>query len=327
MRARLRSWWQKTSKPLNAVIVTALVVLLALLVVIILGYIFNWPWTGLRERTLYDWLQLLIIPVVLALGGYLFNYTTNRNEQKATQLRAQGEREAAEKQAQAEREIALDNQHEQALQAYIDGMSALLLEKNLRKSGEDDEVRNIARVRTLTVLPRLDPVRKASVLNFLYESRLIDKGKIIVDLNGADLRGVELTEVNLSQISLTGAKLSSAKLDFAFLIEADLSYVDLSEANMTSVNLSETYMDNADLHGAFLFLADLSNTSLSDANLLKANLLKASLRGADLSGTNLSGAILAGADLRGATGITIEELEKRANSLKGATMPDGSKHA
>ncbi len=313
MRARLRSWWQKTSKPLNAVIVTALVVLLALLVVIILGYIFNWPWTGLRERT--------------PLGGYLFNYTTNRNEQKATQLRAQGEREAAEKQAQAEREIALDNQHEQALQAYIDGMSALLLEKNLRKSGEDDEVRNIARVRTLTVLPRLDPVRKASVLNFLYESRLIDKGKIIVDLNGADLRGVELTEVNLSQISLTGAKLSSAKLDFAFLIEADLSYVDLSEANMTSVNLSETYMDNADLHGAFLFLADLSNTSLSDANLLKANLLKASLRGADLSGTNLSGAILAGADLRGATGITIEELEKRANSLKGATMPDGSKHA
>ena len=61
MEAMFRSWWQKTSKPLNAIIVLVLVVLLALLVVIILGYIFNWPWTGLHGRTLYDWLQLRII--------------------------------------------------------------------------------------------------------------------------------------------------------------------------------------------------------------------------------------------------------------------------
>ena len=88
---------------------TVLVVLLALLVVIILGYSFNWSWTGLHGRTLYDWLQLLIIPAVLAVGGYLFNYTTTRAEQRNTQLRDQ-----------TEQEIASDNQRETALQAYID---------------------------------------------------------------------------------------------------------------------------------------------------------------------------------------------------------------
>jgi len=67
MLARLRSWRQKTSKTLDAVIIISLVILLALLVMIILGYIFNWPWTGLRGRTLHDWLQLLIIPAVLAI--------------------------------------------------------------------------------------------------------------------------------------------------------------------------------------------------------------------------------------------------------------------
>src|SRR6266566_2413567 len=110
---------QKTSKTLDAVIISSFVILLVLLVLIILGYKFNWPWTGLHGRTIYDWLQLLIIPAVLAVGGYLFNYTTGRTE----------------------REIASDRQREDALQAYIDSMSALLLEKNLRKSGEYDEVR------------------------------------------------------------------------------------------------------------------------------------------------------------------------------------------
>src|SRR3712207_6525243 len=38
------------------------------------------PWTGFGTRTLWDWLQLLIIPVVLAVGAYLFNRAERRNE-------------------------------------------------------------------------------------------------------------------------------------------------------------------------------------------------------------------------------------------------------
>jgi hypothetical protein len=121
MLARLRSSWQKASKPLAAVIGTVIVVL-ALLVLIILGYAFNWPWVGLHGVTLYNWLQLLIIPAVLAVGGYWYNYATSRNE----------------------RGIALDNQYETALQAYIDHMSALLLEQGLSKPVDLDKVRKIA---------------------------------------------------------------------------------------------------------------------------------------------------------------------------------------
>ncbi len=59
------------------------VALLVLFVVGVLGYIFNWDWVGLgpfvspthpkdsdfqRGKTLWDWLQLLIIPLVQAQG-------------------------------------------------------------------------------------------------------------------------------------------------------------------------------------------------------------------------------------------------------------------
>ena len=75
-----------------------------------------------------------------------------------------------------------DNQRETAFQAYIDKMSELLLHEKLRDSTEEDEVRNVARVRTLTVLPRLDGKRKGSVLQFLYESGHIYKNKNSIDL-------------------------------------------------------------------------------------------------------------------------------------------------
>ncbi len=89
--------------------------MLALIVGIIGGYLFHWNWTGLRQKTLWDWLQLLIIPAVLALAGYVINLTISRSEQEATKQRAK-----------TEQGIAQDNQRETALQEYIDKMSELV---------------------------------------------------------------------------------------------------------------------------------------------------------------------------------------------------------
>src|SRR5690242_7395432 len=106
MGAMLRSWWQRIKKHLEGTIISIFLVgLLVLIIFIVLGYIFSWDWTGLgavntdpkqHTKTLWDWLQLLIIPAVLAVGGYLFNFTVSRNE----------------------REIASDNQREAALKEY-----------------------------------------------------------------------------------------------------------------------------------------------------------------------------------------------------------------
>src|SRR5437660_11215121 len=121
MEARLRSWWQKVRKPLEIfVIVVGCMLMITLLVVIALAYIFNVNVPGLRGKTLWDWLQLLIIPAVLAVGGYAFTYTTRRNEQK----------------------IALDSQRETLLQAYLDRMSELLLDKHMMEEETNNKVRD-----------------------------------------------------------------------------------------------------------------------------------------------------------------------------------------
>jgi ABC-type dipeptide/oligopeptide/nickel transport system permease component len=88
MAERLHVLWHRIKRPLAVSIIPMFLV--GLVVVIVLGYINNWPWTGLspkahsfQGKTLWDWLQILIIPAVLAVGGYLFNLTVSRNERQA----------------------------------------------------------------------------------------------------------------------------------------------------------------------------------------------------------------------------------------------------
>jgi len=296
MEAKLRARWQKAKRPLAVIgLIVALVVVIVLIFIEVKLY-----GTGFSGKTLWEWLQLLIIPAVLAVGGYAFTYTTSRNERAAT-----------EKRTQAERDISLDNQREAVLQDYIDKMAELLLKDHLSElKPEYKEVRKIARVRTLTVLPRLNGNRKGSVLQFLYESNLIDRDNPIVDLNGADLSHADLGCVNWDHTNLRRANLRKANLWGACLDDADLSHANLREADLRAF-LMRTTLKNAQLQKADLRGSVLTGTDLTFANL----------RNADLYDTDLSFT-----DLTGIQGITVEELKKKARSLQGATMPDGSKH-
>jgi uncharacterized protein YjbI with pentapeptide repeats len=358
MGARLRSWWQYIRKHWRVAIIIALVIAAMALIFIesmINGTGFNGYYaisttrtisgpphtitsteTYQPGKTLWDWLQLLFIPVVLAIAGFWFNH----RERKAAELRADTERKAAEVRAKNERDIAEDDQREAALQAYINEMSELLLHANLRMSMPEDEVRKIARVRTLTVLPRLDGQRKGNIIQFLYESGLINKDKRIIDLGGADLREVNLRGSRLAGVILAGASLGKANLKEAFLSEANLMGADLFGVNLKFAYLGEALMIGVKMREADLSAANLGGADLSSANLMEvhmrgaylnkadlrgANLIKADLRNTNLLEAEFGGAILDGANLFRATGTTPELLNK-AESLKDTIMPDGSIH-
>ncbi len=53
-------------------IILITVALLALIVLIIGGYAFNWDWTGFSDNKLSDWLRLLLVPFVLPLVSVWF---------------------------------------------------------------------------------------------------------------------------------------------------------------------------------------------------------------------------------------------------------------
>jgi Pentapeptide repeats (8 copies) len=192
------------------------------------------PWT-LREfggKTIWDWMGLLIVPVVLSLITVVFAWQQDIRQNQIEKDRAKAERELAERRAQDE-----------ALQAYLDQMSDLLLEKDLRTSEDPSEVRTLARARTATVIQRLDSDRNRNVIRFLKETGLISETGLTNAeqssfrlLAGTDLRGAHLEVSDLSGANLSDADLSGA----------NLALTDLSDANLSYANLKNAYLHSAE---------------------------------------------------------------------------------
>jgi uncharacterized protein YjbI with pentapeptide repeats len=248
---------------------------------------------GFRGMTVRNWLELLIVPLVLALVTVVFTWQQDTRQTRIEEKRAQAERRLAEQRAQDE-----------ALQAYLDQIGSLLLHDGLLNSENNSNVQMLARARTLTVLQTLDSDRRGSVMRVLIETNLVE---------GMDGEApiVSLGSARLSDMFLPGAPLSGADLRQANLRRSDLRLSDLSSADLEDAYLTDADLSAADLTGADLTDADLTNADLINANLTNADLSKAHLRGADLSA---------------AKGFTNMLLENQAASLEGATMPDGSKH-
>jgi uncharacterized protein YjbI with pentapeptide repeats len=172
------------------------------------------------------------------------------------------QRQIEDQRAQAERKLAEQRAQDATLQAYLDQMSTLMLNRNLLESEPSDPTFALAQARTSTVILRLDGAHNRSVTRFLRDSGLAD-------------------DLLLSGIDLEGARLS----------EAQLAYANLSETQLAHADLGDTDLDGADLRGANLNDADLGDADLLDVDLSTAQ-------------------------------VTQEQLDQ-AESLKGATMPDG----
>jgi Pentapeptide repeats (8 copies) len=309
MIARFRSWWQniklhRVAIGVVTIVLVVVIVVIALIIAVVLsnatgfnGYnkvtiahTINGTNAGTVIRTeeqqpgktLWDWLQLLIIPLVLAIIALVFQRANSRTE----------------------RRIAKDKQREELLQIYLDRMSELLLKEKLVSLVAKPKVRNMARVRTITILFQLDASRIGYVFAFLREAELMSNkpdSSSIVSLSDADLNKINLSQANLYK----------ADLRQTYLVQANLSGARLSKADLINANLSRADLSGAILNNSNLSRADLSGAILSGADLINANLSRANLSRANLSEANLSGAY-----------VTTKQL-KKAKSLEGTTMPNG----
>jgi Pentapeptide repeats (8 copies) len=272
--------------------------------------------------TVRDWLELLIVPLALLVIGFVFTMQQNERQQRIEDQRARQAQKIENQRAEADRELQEQRAQQDTLRAYLDQMGALLLDRDLRTSSENSDVRRLARARTLVVLEALSSGRRSRVLRFLDETGLIqarppDRPPII-SLKYASLRNFQpggkrlLKGTDLTQATLSGAELAKTDLEGTVLSGAHLEGANLSGANLRDAELSGAYLHDTNLRGA-----DLTGADLSDAK----GRFKS---GARMSGARLDGADLSGADLANAK-ITEEQL-RQAASLEGATMPNGQRH-
>jgi uncharacterized protein YjbI with pentapeptide repeats len=294
-------------------------------------------WIGIKEKKGWDFLQLLIVPLVLTTIAFLLQQGAKQREEQ----------------------LSADKARQESFSNYLNQMSDLLLNKGLRKAKPDSEVFILAQSRTTTTLRELDPKRQDLLIQFLKSVNLYTPKKGYSLLENAYFGPTNLSKLNLSltnlfranfngavlnqtdfmgtflicaqfqnaslyKANLNGAELNRADFKGAVLNEADFFYAKLNETNFYQASLNRTdlneaelnksqplnvklikaSLDRANLNEAQLYRADLSYASLVETDLYKAN-----LSGANLNGTNLNRANLSGANFKDSINLKPESIQ------------------
>lgn len=250
-------------------------IILAIGCMAILGFLINWTffpdespyWTGFGSskidpsikpsKNLWDWLDLVLIPLILGIAGWWLATLGKKVEQNSLQERHQNEN----------------------INRYLDLMTNLLLKEGLKADPENEIVSAIARTHSIRLLRESDNNRKAVVLQFLNESGLIEVDPI-VDLNGGDIRHANLEGIVLRGVSIKGAyflncNLKNSKLNNSDFTGSNFNFADVTDAtfentNLTYANFIGAKVINCDLRTSNLNGTDFSNADLSGSKITKA---------------------------------------------------------
>jgi len=228
-----------------------LFLLILAIVAIVSNWIANFKWSGFQKKSFWDWLQLLIVPLMLALGAFYLNSAADFRDYQ----------------------IAQEQKHQEILTDYFSKMQDLIVEtkKSKQTPGSKEsnseerlllEFRPTAQALTLSVLEQLDGKRKGKVITYLAESQLINKIDPLIQLGGANLQKLELKGRQVfSSINIVGANMTATELSDILISDSDLSTVNLTEAVLQDVTF-----ENSNLSGINLDGASLTNVSLDKNN-------------------------------------------------------------
>ena len=214
--------------------------------------------SGFQNKTIWAWLNLVGVSSAIIIVGWIVT-------------RKQRERDEA---------IALEKAQDEALQAYLDQMSNLVVDHKLgQKLGDargkdsdgehkfkfevwtkeaklswglaeeesEDHIPEVAQARTTAVLLSLDARHKRRPLKLIHELGLIKREDNVLDLTNAGLDHADLSELSLREAHLVGADLRVSDLSGADLSKSDLTEVDLRGADLRRANLSNTILTRANL--------------------------------------------------------------------------------
>jgi uncharacterized protein YjbI with pentapeptide repeats len=196
----------------------------------------------------------------------------------------------ARKQQEREREAALEHSQDEALRAYLDQMSNLLVDHGL---GKEDEDPNENALRQKATKVWTIPIQKVSVFfgldgeperhqqeNSVHRGledhlRRVAQARTLAILLGLDSEHKRRPLKLIYELGLIKKGNSILELKNAGLDQARLTELSLRRANLRRADFRLTDLSGSDLGGSDLSLADLRGTDLRRVNLRLAKLRSA----------------------------------------------------
>ncbi len=225
-------------------------------------------WTGFGERvkdsniesakTLFDWLRIVILPLSLALLGWIYK--------------------ESEKAKQNLKEV--EKNKKAAYQSFIDKIYGLIKDHNLSTNPTTD-TRALAFNYLNNALSELDNLMKGQLVQFLYQCNLIDSDPKL------RLVGANFSPTNMDAIILTSAEIRGAYFSDSSIKNAKLSHACFNSCDFSNTDFSGSTVDNTDFSYSKMNGVKLINMDLRSVNFEGVELEKADLTGSKITQVQL----------------------------------------
>ncbi len=298
-----------------------LLLFIAVLVVFIRNTSFDWrPYDSstqnVRNPTLWDFLELFIIPTFLVLGGFALDRVNRQRERERQKLEAEKNQKEVAHREKLKEDIERERYQRINLREFMDRIESLYTGKGEELFNINEPARVTARARIKHVLHQADMKRKQHVIDFLLDSSLAlvthgqDKKCSLLEgfsLEQTDFCGLKMRGIDLTHVNLKGAHFeNSSDLSDACLLNANVSGTNFSETLLSDANLSrvhanvesnenrenQTFFSHSQMERCDLSHAELWNVQFDNVTLIEAKFHAAYLHKCTIAEeSNLSNAI------------------------------------
>lgn len=279
-------------KTKNRIILSLIVIVVILSTIIFLYFIcpscnefltkfYNYPMLGFTEykyiknndleiitprKYVWDWLELLIVPLVISLAAILFDVSIKNKDREIADKKRKQDLKISEARNREARERNIDQYQENRLLDYFSKIEALLNRPNfqeyLAQANDIDplpisikKLQSTYISRTLTTLRTLNGTRKGLLLKYLFDNDLITGENPFIKLDYADcsytkirrntsfldsnFKNVDLPKSNLNMIELIGADLSRTDFKDSVFEEGRFINCKFNKTKLGSTSLEE----------------------------------------------------------------------------------------
>jgi uncharacterized protein YjbI with pentapeptide repeats len=243
--------------------------ILTAVLIFVLSQLSRYEWSGFQNKRGWDWLALLIVPIVLAVAvNFVQNDAAER--QKVSDL-SRSQQQLMLEYFKNVKDIVLKEKKDMELNQEGSNPNMQINQENL-----SPQAKKLIASFTKVLVPNINGVQKRQVIDFLYDLGMIK-------CEGEPQDGVSRVQ------SCGEVRYSSSKNNQKF---SD-NLINLSEVNFENVDLREMqlpnlYLPKVNLNGANFTKSNLDGADLTDSSLNKANFDWASLRNASFVSPNIS---------------------------------------
>lgn len=229
-----------------------------------------------RFQMISHFISAILIPVLLAVLTVILTF----QQESIAKTNRDVDLHIAGQQHQQNLDLAVDEQRNTILAAYMNDVSSLLLANNF--SLNQRVLNSIVYPKTLSALRQLDAPRKSHMLHFLRDSRLFAvDSPVFLSLRYADLNAVPIARQQMS-VNMRHANFSGAYLENATFYSGTFTYGDFTHSHMRGA-ICHSSFNYATFHNA-----DVADADFSSSAVYKADFTSTMMRGAKMTATQIS---------------------------------------